>query len=252
MILVSGLLLCVMVLFACQTVPVTGRQQLILLSAAEETRMGLSAYEQILKEETLSQDPQVNAMVGRVGRRIAEVANRPDFQWEFRVIEKDEANAFALPGGKVAVYTGILKYTQTEAGLAVVMGHEVAHALARHGGERMSQSMLAQLGLTVGDIALGGVNPTVMQAVNVAYGIGVQLPFGRRQESEADHIGLVLMAKAGYDPNEAVPFWQRMSSGKTGNAPPEFLSTHPSGTTRIRQLREWMPEALQYYSASRP
>jgi predicted Zn-dependent protease len=132
------------------------------------------------------------------------------------------------------------------------MGHEVAHALARHGGERMSQSMLAQLGLTVGDIALGGVNPTVMQAVNVAYGIGVQLPFGRRQESEADHIGLVLMAKAGYDPNEAVPFWQRMSSGKTGNAPPEFLSTHPSGTTRIRQLREWMPEALQYYSASRP
>lgn len=251
-ILVSGLLLCVMVLFACQTVPVTGRQQLMLLSAAEETRMGLSAYEQVLKEEKLSQDPQVNAMVGRVGRRIAEVANRPDFQWEFRVIEKDEANAFALPGGKVAVYTGILKYTQTEAGLAVVMGHEVAHALARHGGERMSQSMLAQLGLTVGDIALGGVNPTVMQAVNVAYGIGVQLPFGRRQESEADHIGLVLMAKAGYDPNEAVPFWQRMSSGKTGNAPPEFLSTHPSGATRIRQLREWMPEALQYYSASRP
>jgi predicted Zn-dependent protease len=248
----GGLLLCAIVLFACQTVPVTGRQQLILLSAQEETRMGLDAYEQILKEEKLSQDPQVNAMVRRVGRRIADVSNRPDFQWEFRVIEKDVANAFALPGGKVAVYTGILKYTQTEAGLAVVMGHEVAHALARHGGERMSQSMVAQFGLTLGDIALGGSNPVVMQAVTMAYGLGVQLPFSRHQESEADHIGLVLMAQAGYDPNEAVPFWQRMSSGKTGSAPPEFLSTHPSGATRIRQLQQWMPEALQYYSPSRP
>lgn len=250
-ILGGGLLLCMMVLSACQTVPVTERQQLILLSAEEETRMGLSAYEQILKEEKLSQDPQVNAMVRRVGQRIAEVANRPDFQWEFRVIEKDVANAFALPGGKVAVYTGILKYTQTEAGLAVVMGHEVAHALARHGGERMSRSMLAQFGLTLGQVALGGSNPGVMQAVTAAYGIGVQLPFDRSQESEADRIGLILMAKAGYDPNEAVPFWQRMSSGKTGNAPPEFLSTHPSGTTRIRQLQQWMPEALQHYSPSR-
>ncbi|MDH3598437.1 MAG: M48 family metallopeptidase, partial [Candidatus Tectomicrobia bacterium] len=200
--------------------------------------------------EKLSQDAQVNAMVRRVGRRIADAANRPDFQWEFRVVEKDEANAFALPGGKVAVYTGILKYTETEAGLAVVMGHEVAHALARHGGERMSQSMVAQFGLTLGDLALGGSNPAVMQAVQMAYGVGVQLPFGRRQESEADHIGLILMAKAGYDPNEAVPFWQRMSGGKTGNAPPEFLSTHPSGATRIRQLQQWMPEALQYYRPS--
>lgn len=248
----GGLLLCVLVVSACQTVPVTGRQQLILLSAADETRMGLSAYEQILQEEKLSQDPQVNAMVRRVGQRIADVANRPDFQWEFRVIEKEVANAFALPGGKVAVYTGILKYTPTEAGLAVVMGHEVAHALARHGGERMSQSMLAQFGLTLGDLFLGGSNPAVMQAITMAYGVGVQLPFGRRQESEADHIGLILMAKAGYDPHEAVPSWQRMSSGQTGNAPPEFLSTHPSGATRIRQLQQWMPEALQHYSPSRP
>jgi predicted Zn-dependent protease len=247
----GGLLLCAIVLFACQTVPVTGRQQLVLLSAEEETRMGLSAYEQILKEEKLSQEPQVNAMVKRVGQRIAEVANRPDFQWEFRVIEKDVANAFALPGGKVAVYTGILKYTQTEAGLAVVMGHEVAHALARHGGERMSRSVLAQAGLTLGQVALGGSHPGVMQAVNLAYGVGIELPFGRGQESEADHIGLILMAKAGYDPNESVPFWQRMSSGQTGNAPPEFLSTHPSGATRIEQLQQWMPEALQHYSPGR-
>ena len=240
-------LVCISGLSACQTVPVTGRQQLIFLSASEETQMGLSAYREILKKEKLSQDPAVNAMVKRVGERIAAVSDRPDFQWEFRVIEKDQANAFALPGGKVAVYTGILKYTQTEAGLAVVMGHEVAHALARHGGERMSRSMLAQFGLTAGAIALGGSNPGVMQAIGMAYGVGVELPFGRGQESEADHIGLILMAKAGYDPREAVPFWQRMSSGKGGGAPPEFLSTHPSGDTRVRQLQQWMPEALQVY-----
>jgi predicted Zn-dependent protease len=189
-------------------------------------------------------------MVRRVGQRIAEAAQRPDYQWEFRVIEKDVANAFALPGGKVAVYTGILKYTQTDAGLAVVMGHEVAHALARHGGERMSQSMLEQAGLAAVQIGLQTSDPVIMQGVALAYGLGVQLPFSRGQESEADHIGLVLMAKAGYDPREAVPFWERMSGGEQGQEPPQFLSTHPSGTTRIKQLQEWMPEALQYYQAT--
>jgi predicted Zn-dependent protease len=220
---------------------------LILLSETEETRMGVDAYEQILKEEKLSQDAQINAMVRRVGERIAKVADRADFQWEFRVVEKDVANAFALPGGKVAVYTGILKYTQTEDGLAVVMGHEVAHALARHGGERVSQSMIAQYGLTAVQVGLGASNPLILQGIAAAYGVGVQLPFGRKQESEADHIGLILMAKAGYDPREAVPFWERMAGGKKGQGPPQFLSTHPSGTTRIKQLRGWMPEALQHY-----
>ncbi|HEY7490443.1 MAG TPA: M48 family metallopeptidase [Candidatus Tectomicrobia bacterium] len=239
--------LAVLGLFACETVPITGRQQLILLSPSEENRMGITAYDQVLKEEKLSRDPQLNAMVTRVGQRIAVVAERPDYEWEFRVIEKDIANAFALPGGKVAVYTGILKYTQTDAGLAVVMGHEVAHALARHGGERISRSMIAQLGLAAVQIGLGTSDPAIVQGIGLAYGVGVELPFGRSQESEADHLGLILMAKAGYDPHEAIPFWERMASGQKGQAPPEFLSTHPSGTTRMAQLRQWMPEALQYY-----
>lgn len=243
-VLASGL---VALLVACQTVPVTGRHQMILLSAPEENRMGITAYQQILKEEKLSQDRRLNAMVGDVGRRIAAVADRPDYEWEFRVIEKDLANAFALPGGKVAVYTGILKYTQSVNGLAVVMSHEVAHALARHGGERVSRSMIAQLGLTAVQVGLNTNNPAIMQGIALAYGVGVELPFSRSQESEADHIGLILMAKAGYDPRGAVPFWQRMQAAQTGQQPPEFLSTHPSGTTRITQIKQWLPEAMSHY-----
>lgn len=234
-------------IFSCQTVPVTGRKQLILLSAPEENRMGITAYRQILKEEKLSKNRRINTMVKRVGRRIARVAKRPDFKWEFRVVEKDIANAFALPGGKVAVYTGILKYTQTADGLAVVMSHEIAHALARHGGERVSRSMISQLGLTAVQVGLGNNDPAIMQGIALAYGVGVDLPFNRAQESEADHIGLILMAKAGYDPQEAIPFWQRMERGKGGQGPPEFLSTHPSGSTRISQIKEWLPEAMPHY-----
>ncbi|ETX03242.1 MAG: hypothetical protein ETSY1_00795 [Candidatus Entotheonella factor] len=247
----SALILGVLIIFACETVPITGRSQLMLMSEPEEMQLGLTAYREILSQENLSQSRRVNAMVERVGKRIAAVSNRPNFEWEFRVIDKDQANAFALPGGKVAVYTGILKYTQTEAGLAVVMGHEVAHALARHGAERMSQSMLANTGLNALGAIAGVQNPGVMQAISLAYGVGVELPFGRSQESEADRIGLVLMAKAGYDPREAIPFWQRMSAGKGEGGPPQFLSTHPSGETRIRQLQEWMPEALSHYRPRR-
>jgi predicted Zn-dependent protease len=244
----GGIVLMLVVgLLACQTVPITGRQQLMLISSDEENRLGIEAYEKILHQEQVSQDPQLNALVRRVGERIAAVADRPDFAWEFHVIDKDAANAFALPGGKVAVYTGILKYTQTDTGLAVVIGHEVAHALARHGGERMSRSLIAKLGLSAVQIGLNTNDPAILQGIGLAYGVGVELPFDRGQESEADHIGLILMAKAGYDPREAIPFWQRMSSGKQGKGPPEFLSTHPSGKTRITQLRQWMSEALQYY-----
>lgn len=232
-------------LLACQTAPITGRQQLMLVSSDEENRLGIAAYEKILLEEKVSPNPELNALVRRVGERIAAVVNRPDFAWEFHVIDKDVANAFALPGGKVAVYTGILHYTQTETGLAVVIGHEVAHALARHGGERMSRSMIAQFGLAAIQTGLNTNDPIIVQGIALAYGLGMELPFDRGQESEADHIGLILMAKAGYDPREAVPFWERMSSDKQG--PPEFLSTHPSGDTRIKQLRQWMPEALQHY-----
>lgn len=245
---ISGLaMLLAAFLLSCQTAPVTGRKQFILLSAPAENQMGITAYSQIIKDEKLSTNRQTNSMVERVGQRIAGVANRPDFKWEFRVIEKDVANAFALSGGKVAVYTGILKYTQTEAGLAVVMSHEVAHALARHGGERVSRSIIAQLGLAAVQVGLNNNDPTIMQGIALAYGVGVELPFSRGQESEADHIGLLLMAKAGYNPQEAIPFWQRMEAGKGEQGPPEFLSTHPSGTTRIAQIKGWLPEAMPYY-----
>ena len=216
-------------LFACETVPVTGRQQLILMYLAEENRLGITAYEQILKEEGLSRDPQFNAMVNRVGQRIAAGAERTDYAWEFRVIDKDVANAFALPGGKVAVYTGILQYTPTDAALAVVMGHEVAHALARHGSERMSRSMVVQLGLAAVQIGLGTSDPAIVQGIGLAYGLGVELPFDRGQEAEADHIWLTLMAKAGYDPREAIPFWQRMEAGQQGQAAGRLCRRHDIG-----------------------
>jgi predicted Zn-dependent protease len=211
--------------------------------------MGLTAYRQVLREEreNISRDPHLNSMIKRVGQRIANVVDRSDYDWEFRVIDKPEANAFALPGGKVAVYTGILRYTQDDTGLATVLGHEIAHVLARHGGERVSQTLLAQIGLAALQAGMRNSDPTIMQGIGLAYGLGVQLPFGRSQESEADHIGLVLMAKAGYDPREAIDFWERMSRGKDGQGPPEFLSTHPSGETRREQIQEWLPEALHYY-----
>jgi len=202
----------------------------------------------------------VNDLVHRVGRKIAEAANKPENQWEFAVIQDDKmVNAFALPGGKVAIFTGILKTTKDDAGLATVMGHEVAHALQRHGVERMSRSILdqiAQLG-ALGAAASGHTNAGAIQGLLGAYGVNVSLPFNRKQESEADYIGLRLMAQAGYDPREAVPFWERMSGcprqmiGKlcfrSQQAIPEFLSTHPSDLTRINQIEAWLPEALQYY-----
>ena len=232
---------------ACQTAPITGRQQLILLSETEENQLGLATYQQLLKEERVSRNQQYNELVTQVGQHIAAVANRPDYAWEFRVIDKNVANAFALPGGKVAVYTGLFPYTQTEAGLATVLGHEVAHALARHGAERVSQNMLAQIGLSALQIGLHDGDPGILQGVALAYGVLGELPFNRSQESEADHIGLILMAKAGYDPREAIGLWQRMEAGQGGAGLPEFLSTHPSGTTRIKQIQQWLPEALQYY-----
>jgi predicted Zn-dependent protease len=236
---------------------VTGRSQLILVSPAQETALGIQSYRQILGQSRLSNNHEVVEMVNRVGRNIARVADRDypvtrGYTWEFNVIEEDKTvNAFALPGGKIAVYTGILKYTQTEAGLATVMGHEVGHVLARHGAERMSQSLLAQLGAVGLSVALSSQSPQSVQAILSAYGagatIGVLLPFSRLEESEADRIGLVLMAKAGYDPREAIPFWERM--GKAGGAkPPAFLSTHPPTEQRIRQIRERIPEALRYYN----
>ncbi len=243
----------------CRKAPGTARDQLIFISEEKEIGLGVSSYRQLLKQAPLVSDPEITGMVNRVGQRIAAVANKPEYHWEFAVIRDDKAiNAFALPGGKVAVFTGILNITKTEAGLATVMGHEVAHALQRHGAERMSRDILAGIGQlgAIGAAAGGVVNPGAAQGLLSAYGVGVSLPFNRKQESEADFIGLRLMAQAGYDPGEAVSFWERMSGcprkliGKlcfrSGRAIPEFLSTHPSDVTRINQIEAWIPDARRY------
>jgi len=250
-------------LSGCTRAPVTGREQFILPNFTEEKEreLGIEAYRDVLRHYPLSTDADVNAMIRRVGERIAAAANKPSFEWEFAVIKDDKTiNAFCLPGGKVAFFTGILKHTQNEAGVAVVMGHEVTHALYRHGVERISRSyleMIAQVGALAG-AAVGKVNPAALQGLLMAYGVNSQLPFSRTQESEADYIGLRLMAEAGYDPHEAVAFWERMSGcprqfiGKlcfrSGAGVPEFLSTHPSEETRIKNLEQWTPEAMRYYN----
>lgn len=246
------LFLSILILAACQTAPVTGRSQLILIPESMEIELGLTSYKDALKKAKLSEDKEIVDMVNRVGERIAAVAGREDYKWEFKVIEDEKmVNAFALPGGKVAVYTGILKYTENEDGLAAVMGHEVAHALVRHGGERISAGILAQLGAIGLNAAIKSNDPVAVMAINQAFGIGVNvgvmLPFGRSQELEADRVGLILMARAGYDPNEAVAFWKRMMKAKD-KAPPEFLSTHPASERRVKELERWMPEALKYYT----
>jgi predicted Zn-dependent protease len=248
-------------LAACYRAPGTARDQLIFFSEEKELQFGLQAYREVLRQARLSENPEINEMVQRVGQRIAKAANKPEYVWEFAVIQDDKMiNAFALPGGKVAIFTGILKHTQNEAGLATVMGHEVAHALQRHGVERMSRSIIDQI-VQLGAIgaasgkAAGGAG--AIQGLLGAYGVNVSLPFNRKQESEADYIGLRLMAEAGYDPREAVLFWERMSGcprqmiGKvcfrSQQAIPEFLSTHPSDVTRINQIEAWLPEVLKLY-----
>ena len=238
-------------LAACATAPYTQRSQLMLVSPAEENQLGVQAFQQVLSKEKVLRDPVLQGVVDRIGWRIANAARRPDFQWQFVVIDNPKtANAFALPGGKVAVYTGMFPVARTEGGLAAVMAHEVAHVLARHGGERLSQGLLAQMGAVAVQAGMSGRNPGVVQGVMAAYGLGanggVLLPYGRLQESEADRIGLILMAQAGYDPREAVQLWQRMAQ-QEGGRPPEFLSTHPSPGTRIQDLQQWMPNALIYY-----
>jgi metalloendopeptidase OMA1, mitochondrial len=243
-------------LLGCQTTPITGRSQLMLVSESQEVSLGEEAYRHILRDSVVSDHAEANRLLRKVGQRIARAANKPDYRWEFRVLDDPEMiNAFAVPGGKVAVYSGIFPVARDEVGLAVILGHEVAHALARHAGERMSQSMLVQLG-GLGLSAALGSNPQLANQVLQAYGlgasVGVILPFGRSQESEADRIGLILMAKAGYDPRVSLDVWERMEkkeSGRGQGAPPEFLSTHPGYETRTQQLRAWIPEALKFYQA---
>jgi len=241
------LVLVVGVLVSCDTVPITGRSQLNIISEPDEVKMGAQAYQEVTGKAKISGEPVANAQVKRVAQRIIAVSDKPDLPWEVKVIEEQQANAFALPGGKIAVYTGILPITKDDAGLAAVIGHEVGHVLAHHSAERVSQQMVAQ-GLG-GALAQGlGTNPQLGQQVVGLAVQGLQLPWGRQQESEADHIGLILMAKAGYDPHAAHDLWVRMAAAAQGTSrPPEFLSTHPSEETRIKQIDGWMPEAMKYY-----
>ena len=243
----------------CSTVPVTGRSQLTLLSAGEEMQLGLTSFEQMKKETPISKDAAANALVQKVGKRIAAIAgpDMPNAQWEFVVFDSKDANAFCLPGGKVGVYTGILPVTKDEAGLATVIGHEVAHAVARHGGERVSEAMVIQ---GVGNLLNAGLSKTdpAWQAVGAtAYGVtttvGRELPHSRKQESEADQIGLSYMARAGYDPEAAVQFWQRFAAfnQQQGGSTPAFLRTHPTDETRIGQLNQWMPGARAEYQRAK-
>jgi predicted Zn-dependent protease len=245
---------CLLFLAACSTVPMTGRTQLLLSSEAEEAAAGATSYSQYLAESKISTDKEKTALVKKVGQKIA-AASGYDYDWEFNLLENDEANAWCLSGGKVAVYTGILPYTQTEAGLATVMSHEIAHAIARHGAERSAQSQLLNYGLAIGQATMQD-NPNkelIMLGVNVAGNIGIILPYSRKHESEADYMGILLMAKAGYDPNEAVSFWQRMAAGSSGSQGflSDFLSTHPSDEKRIADIQKHLPEALEYYKKSK-
>jgi predicted Zn-dependent protease len=256
-ILISGLLL-----YACTSVAVTGRKQLSLISNAEIIPMASQQYQEVIRQGPLSKDQQQTELVRRVGVNIQKAveqymaeknltAELAGFAWEFNLIDDPKTvNAWCMPGGKVAFYTGIMPICKDELGVAVVMGHEVAHAIANHGRERMSQQLMAQYGLgTLG--ALMGQNPTagkdlLLQAIGAGTNIGM-LKFSRQHESEADHIGLIFMAMAGYDPNEAPKFWERMSELSGGQQPPEFLSTHPSHETRVKDLQGWIPEAMKYY-----
>ncbi|ULA63820.1 MAG: Peptidase [Nitrospira sp.] len=266
---VAGVMLCVLLgIGGCETNPYTGRSQLLMTSVEEENQMGAQAYSQVKSDPKMkpSQDLREIEPVKRVAARIIEAAKRSkygemaqQFQWEVTVIKDDKTlNAFALPGGKIAVYTGIFSVAKTEAGLAAVMGHEVVHALARHGAERMSQGQLTNAALQVAGAAAGasGSNGLMSQAAMAALGagaqVGVLLPFSRKHESEADYIGILLAADAGYDPRESVHLWERMAQHSGGGAQAEFLSTHPGHETRIAQLKKWMPEAMAIYETKPP
>lgn len=239
----------------CRKVEGTGRNQLLLTSEGTETQLGLQAFKEVLQKEKRSTDQAAIAIVTRVGQRIAAVAPQKSFQYEFVLLDSKEANAFCLPGGKVCVYTGILKLCQDEAGLATVMSHEIAHAIARHGGERMSQGLIVQ-GISTGlDAYLQskGVSPTKTNMALTAFGagaqVGVLLPYSRTHEYEADYLGLTYMANAGYDPRLAEQFWDRFAR-TAGSSTPSFLSTHPASADRAQKMRENTPAALKLYEAS--
>lgn len=247
----------------CSTVAITGRKQLNLIPDGEMLSMSSQQYNGFLKENPKSSDSAQARLVRKVGGRIQGAVEKyfrdkglaselDGYAWEFNLVQSDEVNAWCMPGGKVVFYSGILPVCQDETGIAVVMGHEVAHAVAKHGAERMSQGMLTQMGGMALSAALQSKPEQTQQLWMTAFGLGAQfgvlLPHSRGQESEADHLGLIFMAMAGYDPGSAVAFWQRMAAKSGGEKPPEFMSTHPSDDTRINDIKALLPEAMKYYT----
>lgn len=256
------IILLALTVYYCSTVPITGRSQLNLVPASEMNAMSFAQYSEFIKSNKLSSNKTDVDMVRRVGAKIQKAVENyfvqknlskelDGYQWEFNVVESEEVNAWCMPGGKVVVYTGILPIAKDELGLSVIMGHEIAHAIAQHGSERMSLGLLQQLGGVALSVALKDEPETTQNIYLGVYGLGstlgVILPFDRSHESEADRLGLIFMAMAGYDPNAAVEFWTRMAANSGGGAPPEWLSTHPSNETRISDIKKLLPEALQYY-----
>jgi predicted Zn-dependent protease len=256
------LLLIALLGYNCATVPVTGRKQLSLISNSELLPMSYDNYKGVLDTAKIATTTEQAEIVKRVGMKIQQAveeymaqnnasAHLAGYEWEFNLIDEDIANAWCMPGGKVAFYTGIMPICKDETGVAVVMGHEVAHAIANHGAERMSQGLMQQMGGVALDVATANKPGETRALFGMAYGVvsnyGAMLPFSRLHESEADKMGLIFMAMAGYDPREAPKFWERMATKSGGAAPPEFLSSHPSHDTRIRDLNAQIPEAMKYY-----
>ena len=249
-------------LVACGSVPITGRRQMLLVSDSEVLNLSLQQYSDFKKTAPASTDKVNTALVEKVGKKIAAavqtymaqagMSNQLNgYSWEFNLIKSTDVNAFCMPGGKIVVYEGILPVTQNETGLAVVLGHEVAHAIAKHSNERMSQQLLTQYGGTALSTVLSNSSATAKNLAGTLYGVGTQygvaLPFSRNQELEADKLGLIFMAMAGYDPRQAVGFWQRMAQSSNTKVA-EFMSTHPSDQTRIAKVQAELPEALKYYN----
>ena len=260
-------LLCGVLISGCTSVPITGRKQLNMVPDSFINSMALQEYNAFLQADTtkLSNNASQTAMVQRVGRSIADAVEKymrdngmydqiAGYQWEFNLVENDEKNAWCMPGGKVVVYTGILPIAQDDTGLAVVMGHEIAHAIAKHGSERMSQQIMATAGGVALDVALDEQSSETKELFLTAYGVGasvaVLLPYSRTHEKEADHLGMIFMGIAGYDPREAIDFWERMAADSEGGSVPEFLSTHPASQSRIENIRSHLPEAMMYYNRS--
>jgi predicted Zn-dependent protease len=239
---------------ACTTVQETGRSQIILMSAAEEASLGVQAFSQIKRQEKISTDAAVNARIQRIGKRIAAAVGRdlPNAQWEFVVFESDQINAFALPGGKVGFYTGLINLASSDDEIAIVMGHEVAHVTSRHGAERQSQAMLIGLGGVA--LGVGTRNDKNFEYYMLAYGLGStlgSLAYSRNHETEADVVGLRFAARAGYDPRAAVTFWTKMAAKESGPRPPKFLSTHPPSAERIENLKRLVPQYMPIYEQAK-